>query len=104
MRAGDARSSATRQTFRATKQKLREKPQRKILKIAGSDCAAAVSATRAFDDRRSINLVAGHGDSSNARCTDSESRFLAIKKFSCSPAWCLVAARQNRIFARIDYG
>jgi hypothetical protein len=35
------------------------------------------------------------------RRTDSESRFLAMKKFSCLPASRLIRARQNRIFARI---
>ena len=35
------------------------------------------------------------------RRTDSESRFLAMKKFSRSPASRLIDARQNRIFARI---
>jgi hypothetical protein len=45
-----------------------------------------------------------HRDSSTpekARRTDSESRFLAMKKFSCLPASRLIVARQNRIFARI---
>ena len=35
------------------------------------------------------------------RRTDSESRFLAMKKFSCLPALRLIVARQNRIFERI---
>jgi hypothetical protein len=45
-----------------------------------------------------------HRDSSTsqkARRTDSESRFLAMKKFSRLPASRLIVARQNRIFARI---
>ena len=45
-----------------------------------------------------------HRDSSTpekTRRTDSESRFLAMKKFSCQPASRLIVARQNRIFARI---
>jgi hypothetical protein len=45
-----------------------------------------------------------HRDSSTpekTRRTDSESRFLAMKKFSCLPASRLILARQNRIFARI---
>jgi hypothetical protein len=35
------------------------------------------------------------------RCADSESQFLAIKKFSRPTAARLIAARQNRFFARI---
>ena len=45
-----------------------------------------------------------HCDSSTpekAGRTDSESRFLAMKKFSCLPASRLIVARQNRIFERI---
>jgi hypothetical protein len=34
---------------------------------------------------------------------DSESRFLAIKKFSCSLAWRLINARQTRFFSRIEF-
>ena len=33
-----------------------------------------------------------------ARCVDSESRILAMKIFSCSPASCLGRARQSRSF------
>jgi hypothetical protein len=36
-----------------------------------------------------------------ARFADSESQILAMKKFSCSPASGLIAARQNQFFARI---
>jgi hypothetical protein len=36
-----------------------------------------------------------------ARRADSESQFLAMKKFSSSPASRLIGARQNRFFARI---
>src|SRR5947209_2398019 len=39
---------------------------------------------------------------SKALCADSESRFLAIKKFSCSASSCHIIPRQNPIFARID--
>jgi hypothetical protein len=35
------------------------------------------------------------------RCVDSESQFLAIKKFSCPPASRLIGTRQNRFRGRI---
>src|SRR5271169_3053551 len=104
MRARDAHSTATQQTIQATKQKPREEPQQTILDIARSDCTTAVSEIHALDDRHFVNVIASHESGPNARCADSESRFLATKKFSCSPASCLVAARQNGFFARIDCG
>jgi len=100
----DARASTTQQTIRATKQTMRENPQLAIRDIARSDCTTAVFLIHAFDDRRGADVIAGRRSGSNTRCVDSESRILAIKKFSCSPASQLIVARQSRFFERIDCG
>jgi hypothetical protein len=85
-------------------QRMRERPQQAIVDIAGSDCTAAVFVIRAIDDRPADDAIAAHRSRSNTRRVDSESRFLAIKKFSCSPASRLIGARQSRFFERIDCG
>ena len=95
------RRSATQQCIRATMRIVRAKPTPAIVNIAGSACAAGVFVLRTFCERGSVDVVATHRWPPKARCADSESRFLAIKKFSCSPASRLIAARQNRFFARI---
>jgi hypothetical protein len=82
-------------------QKVREGPTSAIVNIAGSDCAAGVFVIRALINRRVSNVAATHRWPPKARCADSESRILAMKKFSCPPASRLIAARQNRFFARI---
>jgi hypothetical protein len=64
-------------------------------------CAAIVSAIRASFDRHIADVIAALECRFKARRTDSESRILAIKKFSCPPASGLIAARQNQFFARI---
>jgi hypothetical protein len=69
--------------------------------IAENDCAAIISAICASIDQHHADVIATGKCLPEARCTDSESRNLAIKKFSCSPASRLIVARQNRIFARI---
>ena len=101
IRTRNARRSATRHCIRATMQAARENATQTIVNIAGSACAAGVFATRALRDRHTFDVVATHRCRLKARCADSESRFLAIKKFSCPRASCLIAARQNRFFARI---
>src|SRR3979490_3518895 len=78
-----------------------EIPTPTIVNIARSARAAGLSVIRAFNDRRAIDVTAPRRCRLKARCADSESWFLAIKKFSCRPAWRLIAARQNRFFARI---
>jgi hypothetical protein len=69
--------------------------------IAGNACAAGVFANDAFDDRLAADIIAHRGNRQRADCVDSESRVLAIKKFSCPPPSRLIGARQNRFFARI---
>jgi hypothetical protein len=75
-----------------------------IVNISGNARTAGVSALRAPNDRRAIGLMATHQGWLKARCADSESRFLAMKKFSWLPASRRIAARQNRFFARIACG
>jgi hypothetical protein len=96
-----ARLSTTRQTIRATMRIMREKPIPSIVNIARSACGAGVFVIHAFDDRRANDVIANRRRRPKARCADSESRFLAIKIFSCSPASRLILARQNRFFARV---
>jgi hypothetical protein len=74
---------------------------RAIADIAGSDCAAGIFVIHALNDRHAADVVATHRGLPKTHCADSESRFLAIKKFSCSPASRLIVARQNRLFTRI---
>jgi hypothetical protein len=54
-----------------------------------------------MNDRRAVDVIATDRGRLKARFADSESRFLAIKKFSCEPAWRRLGARQNRFFGRI---
>jgi hypothetical protein len=83
---------------------VREKPTSAIVNIAESACAASISVIRAFNDQRADDVTSPRRGRLKARCTDSESRTLAIKKFSCSPASRLIVARQNRFFERIASG
>ena len=55
----------------------------------------------ALIDRDAFGAVATRRRPRKVRCADSESRFLAMKKFSPAPASRLIGARQNRFFARI---
>jgi hypothetical protein len=81
-----------------------ENAPRSIINISRNARIAGVSVIRAFNDRCAIGLAATHRGRLKARCADSESRFLAMKKFSWLPASRLIAARQNRFFARIACG
>ena len=101
IRMRSARSPATQQCIRAMMRAVRENAMQTNVNIAGSACAAGVFVISTFDDRRAFDVVATHRCRLKAHCADSESRFLAIKKFSCPRASCLIAARQNRFFARI---
>ena len=78
-----------------------ENPTRMMVRIAESACAAVVSTVGSLIYQHVAAVVATHEHLSEVRCADSESRILAMKKFSCPPASRLIAARQNRFFARI---
>jgi hypothetical protein len=82
-------------------QKVQQGPASPFVNIAGSDCAAAISAILIINDRRAIDVIAAHRRRAKRGCMDSESQILAIKKFLCLPRWRLIGARQNRIFGRI---
>src|SRR6266436_9440648 len=79
----------------------RENPTPPAVNIARSACAAAIFVINSLNDRRAVDVVATDRGRPKARCADSESRFLAIKKFSWSTASRRIVARQNRLFARI---
>jgi hypothetical protein len=80
---------------------VRENSTSAIVKIAESACAADVSELRIKSERRAASIKATHLHRRNASGADSESRILAMKKFSCAEPSRLIAARQNRFFARI---
>jgi hypothetical protein len=75
-----------------------------IVKSTRSDCAAVVFEINTSGNRRAIPRVAIARSALNRACADSESRFLAMKKFSRRPASRLIDARQNRFFTRIAAG
>jgi hypothetical protein len=72
-----------------------------IVKIAGGDCAAGISSLRVGSEQHPVGVAATHLHQRKALGVDSESRILAIKKFSCKQPSRLIAARQIRFFARI---
>ena len=80
---------------------VREIAASAIVTIAGNPCAAGVSCTRIIDASHSHHASASRRDRSEARCADSESQFLAIKKFSGFPHRGRIGPRQNRFFERI---
>jgi hypothetical protein len=80
------------------------KPASANVKITRSDCAAGVSVIHAFNAQHTLDAATQHRSRAKARCADSESSILAIKKFSCPPPSRLIGARQDRIFARIAPG
>jgi hypothetical protein len=96
-----ARRSATPRSIGAVMREARENTTPPIVNIAGNACATGISVNNTCNDHCSIGITATHRCGPKAGCADSESRFLAIKKFSWSPALRLIAARQNRFFARI---
>jgi hypothetical protein len=88
-------------------QTMREKAQRTTINVAGIDCAAVVFAIYALDVRPAADVIARRRSRSNARYADSESRFLATKKFfvrtgfapdrrSPNPAFCTNRLRPIR--------
>jgi len=54
---------------------------RAIADIARSGCDAAVFVKHAFDEASRVEVIAGRRSGADRLCADSESRFLAIKKF-----------------------
>jgi hypothetical protein len=83
---------------------VRENPTSANVKIEESACAADVFFIRVQRAQRVAHLVATHRAQQLALCADSESRILAMKKFSGKDTSRLIGARQNRIFARIAEG
>src|ERR1700723_295821 len=80
---------------------VRENATSAIVNITRNTCAAVVSLIPTSLFRSPIDVVATRQRKQKAPRADSESRFLAIKKFSCTTAWRLIGARQTRFFAEI---
>src|SRR5665213_211844 len=80
---------------------VRENTMSTIVNITRKTCAAGVFVIHASSDQSAINVVAAHLRWQKALRADSESRFLAIKKFSCITASRLIVARQTRFFVGI---
>jgi hypothetical protein len=80
---------------------MREKATSAIINIARKSCAADISAIRTSNNRSAFSVAAIHRRGQKAPFADSESRLLAIKKFSCTTASRLIVARQIRFFAGI---
>jgi hypothetical protein len=80
---------------------VRENAMPAIVNVAIKSCAAGISAIHTSRHQSAIGVVATHRYPQKAPRVDSESRFLAIKKFSCTTASRLIAARQTRFFAEI---
>jgi hypothetical protein len=62
-------------------QKVQQRPASTFVNIEGNACAADVFVIQSYDDRYAIDLIATHRDRPKAACADSESQYLAIKKF-----------------------
>jgi hypothetical protein len=72
-----------------------------IVNIARSACAAGLFVIHTMNYRHAIDGIATHRYQLKAGCADSESGFLAIKKFSWLRASGRIVDRQNGFFARI---
>jgi hypothetical protein len=85
----------------AAMRKVCEKSTSAIVKIAGNACAAGTFVIRMIAELQPHRAFATHHDVSTPRCADSESRILAMKKFSRGSRRRLIAPRQIRFFERI---
>jgi hypothetical protein len=84
-----------------TMQVVRGNAMSTIVNITRNACTAVASLIHTPRVRCTIDVTATHRSRQKAVGADSESRFLAIKKFSCTTASRLIAARQTRFFAGI---
>jgi hypothetical protein len=101
VRAHDARTAAAQQRTRATMREVAENTTSAFVNIAESHCAAGTSAIHTSEDLHVVDAIATRRHRSKVLSADSESPFLAMKKFSRIPASRRFGARQDRIFARI---
>ena len=101
MSACRARSATTLHRIHATMPEVGENAASANVNIASKPIAEDVFVIHAERRPCAMKPVATHLGGFRTRRADSESRFLATNKFSCSPASRLIGARQNRIFARI---
>src|SRR6185437_15744181 len=80
---------------------VRGNPTLAFVNIAAKPITAGLFVVNARSDEAIVGIDMSRKRSVESRFADSESQFLAIKKFSCPPASRLIGARQNRFFARI---
>jgi hypothetical protein len=80
---------------------VRENAASAIVNVRRNTCAAGISLIHTTHAHSAIDVAATHRGWQNTVVADSESGFLAIKKFSCTTAWRLIVARQTRFFAGI---
>jgi hypothetical protein len=99
--ARDARAAAAPQRIRATMRVVAENTTSAFVNIDGNHCAAGISTIHACEDLRVVDAIATRRHRSKVLNADSESPFLAMKKFSRIPASRRFDARQDPIFARI---
>ena len=90
-----------RRRIGAAIQITRENSTSTFVKVAGSDCAAAIFFIRYTSNLQRMFVAPSRSGKRKSPCADSESRFLAIKKFSGKP-WTLAVRRSRAdIFLRI---
>jgi hypothetical protein len=99
--ARDARAAAAPQRIRATMRVVAENTTSAFVNIDGNHCAASISAIHASGDLHAADAIATRRHRSKVLNADSESSFLAMKKFSCISPSRRFGARQDPIFARI---
>jgi hypothetical protein len=95
------RSNATHPRIIDAMQIVRENSTSAIVKIVESRCAAGIFGIRMRRELRVIEARATHREASKTTAADSESRSLAMKKFSRFRRQRLIRARQTAVFARI---
>jgi hypothetical protein len=97
--ARDARAAEAPQRIRAKMRAKAENTTPAFVNIDENHCAAGVSGIHPCDALRAIDVVATRRHRSKMRRADSESLFLAMKKFSRIRASRRFDAHQGRIFA-----
>jgi hypothetical protein len=97
--ARDARAAAAPQRIRATMRAKAENTTPALVNIDENHCAAGISAIHSSGALCVVDVIATRRRRSKVRRADSESPFLAMKKFSRIPASRRFGAHQDRIFA-----
>jgi hypothetical protein len=83
------------------KRRARENPASSVVKRTENPFGESVFDTLDITARHACRGLATHRVARKPRCADSESRFLAIKKFSCFAPRLRIGSRQKQFFERI---